>query len=146
MSLDAGALIVQAIGGANATKAVHLNESPEPGGKVMMYGIIVQMVGITIYVLCQSEFLLRYHFDKPVRGLPFVRKKQNVQGAVESGSEMQGRGTMDRGTSQVLVAMCFMTIWIYIRYVEMFLLRGVKIRLNLCLLCSQIHISNYRTC
>jgi len=48
MSLDLAALIVQAIGGGKASIAAQDGQDPEPGGNIMMYGIIVQMVGITL--------------------------------------------------------------------------------------------------
>ena len=48
MSLDLAALIVQAIGGGKASIAAQDGQDPEPGGDIMMYGIIVQMVGITL--------------------------------------------------------------------------------------------------
>ena len=48
MSLDLSTLIVQAIGGGKASIAAQDGQDPEPGGDIMMYGIIVQMVGITL--------------------------------------------------------------------------------------------------
>ena len=48
MSLDLAALIIQAVGGGNASIAVKKGNDPEPGGKIMMYGVIVQMIGMPL--------------------------------------------------------------------------------------------------
>jgi RTA1 like protein len=48
MTLDLAALIVQAIGGGKASIAAQNGRDPAPGGNIMMYGIIVQMVGMTL--------------------------------------------------------------------------------------------------
>ena len=43
VSCDAVALIVQAVGGAIASKAVRKSENPEVGGHIMLGGIVFQM-------------------------------------------------------------------------------------------------------
>ena len=43
VSCDAIALIVQAVGGAIASKAVRKSEDPEKGGHIMLGGIVFQM-------------------------------------------------------------------------------------------------------
>lgn len=48
MSFDLAALIIQAIGGRNAPIAMKQGNDAEPGGKIMMYGAIVQMIGMTL--------------------------------------------------------------------------------------------------
>lgn len=60
ITLDVAALTVQAFGGAKASKAAENNEDPQPGGDVMLYGIIVQLVGVSLVCLSDSSTL-----DKP---------------------------------------------------------------------------------
>ena len=85
MSLDLASLVIQVIGGGKASIAAHHGNDPEPGGKIMMYGVTIQMVGITIvYPLASNEFsfvnshppqfcilgvnfLLRVYWNKPLR-------------------------------------------------------------------------------
>jgi hypothetical protein len=43
VTLDLVALIVQSIGGSQASSAAQENKDPNPGGKVMLYGIVLQM-------------------------------------------------------------------------------------------------------
>jgi hypothetical protein len=58
MSIDLVALVIQAIGGGKASIAAERGEDPEPGGNIMMYGIIVQMVGIIlVYHYCWAASL-----------------------------------------------------------------------------------------
>jgi hypothetical protein len=76
----------------------------------MSYFIIVQMAAISLYTLCASEFLLRYHFDRPVRPTPFTEK---------SGMKNSGPPTrvMDDGIRLMLVGMAISTVFILIRSV-----------------------------
>ncbi|KIO30488.1 hypothetical protein M407DRAFT_20381 [Tulasnella calospora MUT 4182] len=69
LSLDMAALIVQAVGGSQASAAETL-EGANRGAKVMVGGIILQMVAITLYVLIQAEYLVRVFKDKPIHPRP----------------------------------------------------------------------------
>lgn len=66
-SADAIALVIQAVGGAKASIAVHKGTSPDVGGNIMLGGIAFQMAAITIYIILASEFVIRFLCDKPVR-------------------------------------------------------------------------------
>jgi hypothetical protein len=39
----------------------------DPGGRIMLYGIIIQMIALTVYVALGAEFVLRYYLNRPVR-------------------------------------------------------------------------------
>jgi hypothetical protein len=48
ITLDVAALVVQAVGGAQASIAAQTNNDPQPGGDTMLYGIVVQLIGVTL--------------------------------------------------------------------------------------------------
>lgn len=41
--LDVASLIIQSIGGSQASHAAQTDQDPNPGGKIMLYGIVMQM-------------------------------------------------------------------------------------------------------
>ncbi|THH08175.1 hypothetical protein EW145_g2886 [Phellinidium pouzarii] len=71
-SADGIALIIQAFGGAKASHAVSTGQDPEPGGHIMLVGIVIQMIAITFYVILATEFFMRLHFSKPVRPMNYL--------------------------------------------------------------------------
>ncbi|KAI9058095.1 RTA1-domain-containing protein [Trametes sanguinea] len=64
-SCDLVALIIQAVGGAQAAGAAQNNQDPATGGHTMLGGIVFQLAAISIYALLAVEFLVRYHYDRP---------------------------------------------------------------------------------
>jgi len=63
---DVVALIVQAIGGATASRAVTQGKNPDKGGHVMLGGIVFQMIAIVFYTMLAMEFLTRVILRRPV--------------------------------------------------------------------------------
>ena len=59
ITLDVAALVVQAVGGAKASIAAQTNSDPEPGGDIMLYGIVVQLIGVTLVCLSDSSTLAK---------------------------------------------------------------------------------------
>ena len=59
ITLDVAALVVQAYGGAKASKAAENNTDTKPGGDIMLYGIIVQLVGVSLVCLSDSSTLAK---------------------------------------------------------------------------------------
>ena len=55
ITLDVAALVVQAVGGAQASIAAQTGNDPEPGGDIMLYGIVVQLIGVTLVCLSDSS-------------------------------------------------------------------------------------------
>ncbi|CAE6521803.1 unnamed protein product [Rhizoctonia solani] len=102
---DIVALVVQAVGGAKASLAVQLrNEDPEKGARIMVGGIIFQMAAITVYTLLAAEFLLRYHFDRPVRA------------TMSPGSETtRSKPQLDTRITLMILGLSISTLFIYIR-------------------------------
>ena len=74
MSLDLAALIVQAIGGGKASIAALGGQDPEPGGRIMMCGIIVQMVGVTLV----SHLLLGHHSLGQLTSSPVLHPQRRL--------------------------------------------------------------------
>ncbi|CCA77844.1 related to integral membrane transporter or flippase that may transport LCBs from the cytoplasmic side toward the extracytoplasmic side of the membrane [Serendipita indica DSM 11827] len=115
LTFDLIALVGQAVGGAKASLAAETGQDPTPGGNIMCYFIIVQMAAISLYTICASEFLLRYHFNKPVRRVkPFIETPSEQD---ETASDGVGSRTMDRGIILQLVGMGISTVFILIRSV-----------------------------
>ncbi|KAJ3804925.1 RTA1-like protein [Lentinula aff. lateritia] len=100
-SFDLTSLLAQAVGGGMAATAVGKGKNPTPGGHVMLGGIVFQMATITIYILCASEFFIRYFNDKPL----------NLHR--DSGD----RGAMDFKLEIMSAALLLSTICIFIRAV-----------------------------
>ncbi|KIJ45154.1 hypothetical protein M422DRAFT_46959 [Sphaerobolus stellatus SS14] len=61
------ALIIQVIGGGQASHAASNGLDPNPGGHIMLSGIFFQMAVLIFYTLFAAEFLTRYNLDKPIR-------------------------------------------------------------------------------
>ncbi|KAG1741828.1 RTA1 like protein-domain-containing protein [Suillus paluster] len=68
-SFDVVCLVVQAIGGASAARAVDRGTSPtkSQGGNIMLGGIAAQLCAIVVYVTLSAEFLLRFKYNAPFR-------------------------------------------------------------------------------
>jgi len=86
LTADMIALTVQGVGGALAAIAAGNHKNPEMGGRIMLGGIIFQMIAITIYMILAIEFIYRYSTDKPFKranneppsGNYFVDKKMKT--------------------------------------------------------------------
>ncbi|KAJ3558822.1 hypothetical protein NM688_g700 [Phlebia brevispora] len=101
-SCDIIALIIQAVGGAAASQAVHQNKNPNHGGNIMLGGIAFQLAAITIYVALATEFILRFYGDRPVRG----PKKEPGEPRV-----------IDKNIKLMLVGLGFSSVTLFIRSV-----------------------------
>ncbi|KAI0741783.1 RTA1-domain-containing protein [Daedaleopsis nitida] len=100
---DVIALFVQAAGGAKASIAVQNNKNAQPGGHIMLGGIVFQLIAFCTYLFLAAEFLLRYHYDKPFSraGVASSRK----------------RCTLDRGVKFMIGGLALDALWILIRSV-----------------------------
>ncbi|KIY73918.1 RTA1-like protein [Cylindrobasidium torrendii FP15055 ss-10] len=65
-SCDIISLVVQAVGGGSAATGVARGTDVETGGHIMLGGIAFQLVVITVYAACATEFFARYFTDRPV--------------------------------------------------------------------------------
>ncbi|KAI0674035.1 RTA1-domain-containing protein [Trametes maxima] len=99
-SCDIIALVIQAVGGAKASTAVQDNQDPNPGGHIMLGGIAFQLAAVSIYLILATEFLIRYHLDKP-----FERKEVAFPKSF----------TLDRGVKLMIIGLAFDGVFILIR-------------------------------
>ncbi|KZV65691.1 RTA1-domain-containing protein [Peniophora sp. CONT] len=102
VSCDAVALIVQAVGGSIASKAVRQSEDPEKGGHIMLGGIVFQMAAIIAYATLASEFLVRYLQDRPLS--MYSRDRSSPD-----------RAPLSMRMRLMLTGMAMMTVFILIR-------------------------------
>ncbi|KAH9949746.1 RTA1-domain-containing protein [Amylocystis lapponica] len=101
ISCDIIALLIQAIGGGNASAATKTNKSPKPGGNIVLGGICFQLAAITCYMILAAEFVVRFIRDRPVR---------------KNAAEGHGRQSdLDRNMKFMLAALAASSIFIYIR-------------------------------
>jgi len=108
ITLDVAALVVQAIGGAKASQAAETNNDPKLGGDIMLYGIVVQLIGVTLFVACTAELLVRFVLDKPIRRRWFFGKP--ADSTIEAEHKV-----IDSKTTLMLLSVAFITILVYIR-------------------------------
>lgn len=106
---DAASLIVQAIGGGQASAADTLQGANE-GARVMYIGVLVQAAVMVLYCLVLAEFVVRFHLDRPVK--PFRVWKTQPAAAVPRGTVPQ---EIIRKAKIFVGAMVFSTVLIFIR-------------------------------
>jgi len=110
INLDLISLIVQAIGGAKASTEAENNENANPGGHIMLYGIVLQMIALTIYVILGADFVVRYYLNKPVRKAP------PVDGTTEA-EKTEERPVIDGRTKLMLAGLVLNSIFLFTRAV-----------------------------
>ena len=101
VTADLVALSVQGVGGALAAIAAGNHKDPEKGGRIMLGGIVFQMLAITIYMALAIEFVYRFWHNKP------------FEGRVDTSC---GRHTLDRNMKLMLVGSALSSLMIYVRY------------------------------
>jgi hypothetical protein len=103
LTADLVALTVQGVGGAIAATAAGNNKNPEMGGKIMLGGIVFQMIAITFYMILAVEFIFRYLSDKP-----FQRPNNDPP---------TGHYVLDKPMKMMLLGTAFSSLAIYVRSV-----------------------------
>jgi len=101
LTADLVALTVQGVGGAIAAIAAGNDKNPDMGGRIMLGGIIFQMIAITIYMILAIEFIYRYLTDKP-----FQRPDNDPP---------TGNYFLDKNMKAMLFGSAFSSIAIYVR-------------------------------
>lgn len=102
---DVACLVVQAVGGASAARAVSQESSATMGANIMLGGIAAQLFAIVVYVTLASEFFLRLKFSAPFRQVDASHLLEKGQGAVSKNLRI------------LIYAMSFCTLCIFIRSV-----------------------------
>jgi len=124
LTADIVALVVQAVGGAKASLAFQSGKDATPGSHIMLAGIFLQMVGIVIYLLLMTEFLLRFHLQRPLHD---VKPSYSSASSVDVGEErekvpnmeidrvLEGRGVMSRNIGLMVIALVLSTLLVLVR-------------------------------
>ncbi|KAG2113961.1 RTA1 like protein-domain-containing protein [Suillus clintonianus] len=81
-SFDVVCLIVQAVGGASAARAVSQESSATMGANIMLGGIAAQLFAIVVYVALAAEFFLRLKYNAPFRYADESRISEKAQHSV----------------------------------------------------------------
>ncbi|KAG8834960.1 hypothetical protein FRC17_006263 [Serendipita sp. 399] len=115
ITLDVASLTVQAIGGANASMAAQNNRDAEPGGKIMLYGIVTQMIALTAYVVLGTESIVRYYLDKPVRQIAIKNNQGSSDDATLNEKVSRPRSEIDGKTKLMLLGLVINTTFLFIR-------------------------------
>jgi len=103
LTADLIALTVQGVGGTIAAIAAGNDKDPQMGGRIMLGGIIFQLIAITIYMALAIEFIYRYLSDKP-----FQRPDNDPP---------TGNYFMDKNMKAMLLGCTFSSLAIYVRSV-----------------------------
>ncbi|KAG2344876.1 RTA1-domain-containing protein [Suillus weaverae] len=100
---DVICLIVQALGGASAARAVSQGTGAAMGANIMLGGIAAQLFAIVVYVALAAEFFLRLKLNAPFRHVEQPRISEKGQRAVSKNLRI------------LICAMAFCTLCILIR-------------------------------
>jgi len=118
---DVVALVVQSVGGAQASSA-NTGAQSNQGAKVMVGGIIIQMAAITLYIAVQAEYLWRVFKNRPIRPVSTgavtpSAEKDGALGQSESPSVISviGKERITRNIAAMLIGMGIAAVFIYIR-------------------------------
>ncbi|KAF8532742.1 RTA1 like protein [Gautieria morchelliformis] len=118
ISADVAALVVQAVGGAKAASASNNNRPATTGAHIMLGGIFLQLVGVVLYSLLATEFLLRFHFQKPFKSKARVQTDtSSSDNEKEIENVFEGRGIMSRQESLMIAGLILATIFVIMRSV-----------------------------
>ncbi|KAF9041120.1 RTA1-domain-containing protein [Hymenopellis radicata] len=110
VSCDVISLFVQAVGGGIAS-ASHTPEKANLGGKIMLGGIIFQLVVMTLFLFLAAEFFYRFFTESPIEGRALV-----TVDTVASHVTLTSSGyRLSSKTRLMLVALFFCTACLYIR-------------------------------
>ncbi|KAJ7584401.1 RTA1 like protein [Mycena floridula] len=113
-SFDLISLIVQGTGGGIAATAEEQNKDPDKGSRIMLGGIAFQMASMVFYVICATEFLVRYLRDRPIPSRVALHPTSS-----EEKEKATFRGLLDKKIKVMLGALVFSTLCLFVRTVEL---------------------------
>ena len=112
VTADLVALSVQGVGGTLAAIAAGNHKDPTKGGRIMLGGIVFQMLAITIYMVLAVEFVYRFWYDKPFKG--------------RYDFSAPGRSGLDHNVKLMLVGSALSSLMIYVRCVVRLNLTSIR--------------------
>ena len=78
----------------------------------MLYGIIIQMIALSVYVILGTDFIVRYQLDKPVRKV--VRTNDYSSESVNEKST--ARPPLEKNLKIMLIGLVINVVFFFIRY------------------------------
>ncbi|KAJ3510368.1 hypothetical protein NLJ89_g4712 [Agrocybe chaxingu] len=109
ITCDVVSLVIQGVGGGIAASAETLDGANQ-GGRIMLGGIVLQLIVIVVYSIFAIEFMTRYFLRKPIPSrLP--------EGSVNSGSSQVtlSHGILTKRLGLMCIALGFSTLVLFIR-------------------------------
>ncbi|CAE6477532.1 unnamed protein product [Rhizoctonia solani] len=103
ISADVTALVIQAVGGAMASIA-DTPDGAEQGGRIMLAGIVIQLVAVILYTILGIEFVARFSIDRPARSAVLGERRKH-----------SGWVGVPHGLIWMLVGLAIATVFIIIR-------------------------------
>ena len=104
VTADIVSLTAQGVGGGIAATAAGNHKNPEMGGRIMLGGIVFQMLAITVYMGLAIEFIYRFWHNKPFEG--------------RDCAPVSGRTALTRNIKYMLVGSALSSLMIYVRCVQ----------------------------
>ncbi|CAE6454412.1 unnamed protein product [Rhizoctonia solani] len=103
ITADVVALIIRALGGGKAAMADTIQDAKK-GAKLMLVGIIIQLVAMVLFALLGLEFIARYGYDRPARSK-----------IINEPSKCTGWSSVSRRTVLMVLALGIVTVFVLIR-------------------------------
>lgn len=88
----------------------------------------IHQVVIIVYAFCAGEFFVRYLWKRPFRS---TESSKSDGDAAESKSDLNGRGEMTFKMQLMVVALCFSTLCLLIRWVQLEMIQCQCLIMNL---------------
>ncbi|TDL28650.1 RTA1 like protein [Rickenella mellea] len=113
---DVIALVVQAVGGGLASTAA----DPRPGGRIMLGGIVFQLMALITYNVLGAEFLWRFCTDRPIEerltnSSPPSRASSTSNGSPGGNGEKRKFNQLSKSLQVLICGVVFSNTCIFIR-------------------------------
>ncbi|KAF9004321.1 RTA1-domain-containing protein [Cyathus striatus] len=113
LSCDILALLIQGTGGGMAASASSGNGSATTGSDIILFGIVFQLVMVTVYLIVGAEFFWRYFNRKPIR--PDRKLESDERSFLDTQQRPAIRGRMTRDLKLMSIALVVSAVFLYIR-------------------------------
>ncbi|KAF9472235.1 RTA1 like protein [Pholiota conissans] len=111
---DVASLVVQGLGGGVASAADTL-DGANRGAKIMLGGIIFQLIIIVIFSICAVEYFIRYNKDAAPNSLKMSQREKLAGSEASSRNSDSGRGVLTPNLRYMTYALAFSTTVLFIR-------------------------------
>ena len=97
---------------------------------LLYWYFFVSQVVIIVYAFCAGEFFVRYSWKRPIRA---PVSSENYGDSTDSNRDSKGRGEMSHKMQLMVVALCFSTLCLLIRWVSAWDIQSSSLIMNLFL-------------